>query len=116
MTAEPSRTRKLVVIDGANAIYRAFFAIPDLRAPDGSPTNAAYGFVNMLSKVVREEQPDYVVVAYDAPGGTFRHRLYPAYKAGRDATPEDLSSQIPVFDSRAMRGPRSPPYSLFPTP
>jgi DNA polymerase-1 len=96
VTAEPSPTRKLVVIDGANAIFRAFFAIPNLRAPDGSPTNAAYGFVNMLAKVVREEGPDYIAVAYDAHGGTFRHRLYPAYKAGRDATPEDLSAQIPV--------------------
>lgn len=88
--------RKLVVIDGANSIFRAFFAIPGLRSPDGRPTNAAYGFVNMLIKVVREEQPDFVAVAYDARGGTFRHRAYKDYKAGRDATPEDLSAQIPM--------------------
>ena len=56
-------TPRLVVIDGANAIYRAFFAIPNLRAPDGTPTNAAYGFVNTLVKLLRDERPDYVAVA-----------------------------------------------------
>jgi DNA polymerase-1 len=87
---------RVLLVDGTNSLYRAFFAIPPLRAPDGSPTNAAYGFVNMLSKVIREEEPDYAVVVFDAPGKTFRHRLFDAYKAGRDATPEDLSAQIPV--------------------
>jgi DNA polymerase-1 len=87
---------RVLLVDGTNSLYRAFFAIPQLRAPDGSPTNAAYGFVTMLSKVIREEQPDYAVVVFDAPGETFRHRLFDAYKAGRDATPEDLSAQFPV--------------------
>ena len=91
-----SAGRRLLVIDGANSIFRAFFAIPHLRAPDGSPTNAAYGFVNMLTKLLREENPDFVAVAYDARGGTFRHELYGDYKAGRDATPEDLAAQIPL--------------------
>ena len=62
MTAS-SDLKRLVVIDGANAIYRAFFAIPNLRAPDGTPTNAAYGFVTMLTKVLREERPTHVAVA-----------------------------------------------------
>ncbi|MFP8874071.1 MAG: DNA polymerase I [Myxococcota bacterium] len=88
--------RRLVVIDGANAIYRAFFAIPALRAPDGTPTNATLGFANMLGKVLREEEPDLVAVAFDPRGGTFRHRLFEDYKAGRDAQPEDLSAQIPL--------------------
>jgi DNA polymerase-1 len=87
---------KIVLVDGTNTLYRAFFAIPGLRAPDGSPTNAALGFVNMLGKVLREEQPDVVIVVFDARGKTFRHRLYPEYKAGREAQPEDLSAQIPV--------------------
>jgi DNA polymerase-1 len=87
---------KLLVIDGTNSLYRAFFAIPALHAPDGSPTNAAYGFVNMLGKVLREEVPDAVVVVFDARGKTFRHALYADYKAGRDAQPEDLSAQIPL--------------------
>ena len=89
-------SRKLVIIDGANTIYRAFFAIPHLRAPDGTPTNAALGFTNMLTKVLREEQPDYVAVAFDPRGKTFRHALYGEYKAGRDAQPEDLSKQFPL--------------------
>jgi DNA polymerase-1 len=87
---------KILLIDGTNALYRAFFAIPHLRAPDGRPTNAAYGFVNMLNKVVREERPDFAVVVFDAPGKTFRHRMFDAYKAGRDATPEDLLAQFPL--------------------
>jgi DNA polymerase-1 len=83
-------------VDGTNTLYRAFFALPGLRAPDGTPTNAAYGFVNMLAKVVREEQPDYLVVVFDARGRTFRHERFPEYKAHRDAQPEDLSTQIPI--------------------
>ncbi len=101
MTTHPSQppsgsSRRLVVIDGANAIYRAFFAIPNLRAPDGTPTNAAYGFATMLAKVLREERPTHVVVAMDPPGGSFRNQLYPEYKAGRDKQPEDLTAQLPL--------------------
>jgi len=87
---------RLIVIDGANAIYRAFFAIPNLRAPDGSPTGAAYGFVTMLIKVLREEKPTHIAVASDPRGGSFRRRIYPEYKAGRDAQPEDLTAQLPL--------------------
>ena len=87
---------RLVVIDGANAIYRAFFAIPNLRAPDGSPTGAAYGFVTMLLKMLREETPTHLVVASDPRGGSFRREIYPEYKAGRDAQPEDLTLQFPM--------------------
>ncbi len=85
-----------MVIDGANAIYRAFFAIPNLRSPDGTPTNAAYGFVTMLAKVIREERPTHVVVASDPRGGSFRNKLFPEYKAGRDKQPEDLTVQFPI--------------------
>jgi len=93
--SSPARAR-LVVVDGANAIYRAFFAIPSLRAPDGTPTNAAYGFATMLAKVIREERPTHVVVAMDPPGGSFRNAIFPEYKAGRDKQPEDLTAQIPL--------------------
>ncbi len=86
----------VVLIDGTNTLYRAFFAIPGLRAPDGTPTNAAHGFVSMLAKVVREECPDYLIVVFDARGKTFRHERYSEYKATRDAQPEDLSAQIPI--------------------
>ena len=90
--------RRLVVIDGANSIYRAFFALPaSLRAPDGTPTNALLGFANMLTRLIREESPTWVVVAFDPRGGSFRNRLFEGYKANRDAQPEDLSVQIPLL-------------------
>ena len=92
----PSSSEHWLLVDGTNTLYRAFFAIPGLRAPDGTPTNAAYGFVNTLAKVLREERPDRVIVVFDARGKTFRHELFADYKAGRDAQPEDLSAQIPL--------------------
>ncbi len=95
-SSQPSAPSKIVLVDGTNSLYRAFFAIPGLRAPGGFPTNAAYGFVNMLAKVLREEEPDAVIVVFDARGKTFRHELYAGYKAGRDAQPEDLSAQFPL--------------------
>ncbi len=88
--------RRLVLIDAANCLYRAFFAIPSLRASDGFPTNALHGFVSMLRKVMREEQPEAVAVCFDPRGKSFRHELYPDYKATRDSQPEDLSAQMPV--------------------
>jgi len=94
--SQPGAPSKIVLVDGTNSLYRAFFAIPGLRAPGGFPTNAAYGFVNMLAKVLREEEPDAVIVVFDARGKTFRHELYAGYKAGRDAQPEDLSAQFPL--------------------
>jgi DNA polymerase-1 len=87
----------LVVVDAANCLYRAFFAIPPLRASDGTPTNAAYGFVNMLMKALREERPDHVVVVFDARGASDgRRAIFADYKAQRDAQPEDLTRQIPL--------------------
>jgi DNA polymerase-1 len=94
--SEPCPPARVLIVDGTNTLYRAFFAIPGLRAPDGTPTNAAYGFVNMLGKLVREERPDFLVVVFDARGRTFRHERYPEYKAHREAQPEDLSAQIPL--------------------
>ncbi len=88
--------KRLVVIDGANAIFRAFFGIPGLRGPDGSPTNAVLGFTNILHKIIREESPDYIAVAMDPKGGSFRNEIYKEYKANRDATPEDLIVQFPL--------------------
>jgi DNA polymerase-1 len=88
---------RLVVIDAANCFYRAFFAIPPLRTSSGFPTNALLGFTNMLRKVIREEQPDGVVIAMDPAGGSFRKELYPEYKANREAQPEDLRAQFSVL-------------------
>lgn len=87
---------RLVVVDGANMIYRAFFALPPLRSPKGVPTHAALGFVTQLLKALRAESPDHVVVVMDAPGKSFRAELHPGYKATRDRQPEDLSAQIPL--------------------
>jgi DNA polymerase-1 len=87
---------RILIVDGTNTLYRAFFAIPGLRAPDGTPTNAAYGFVNTLQKLTREESPDCAIVVFDPRGKTRRHALFAEYKAGRDAQPEDLSAQFPL--------------------
>lgn len=86
--------RVLLVVDGSSYLYRAFHALPPLEAPDGRPTGAIYGVVNMLNRLQRDEQPTRVAVVFDAPGPTFRDRLYAAYKANRAAMPEDLSAQI----------------------
>jgi DNA polymerase-1 len=86
-----------VLVDGTNALYRAFFApMTDLRATDGTPTKAVLVFTNMLLKTLREESPDYCVVVFDARGKTFRHEAYREYKAGREAQPEDLAVQFPL--------------------
>ncbi len=97
MSAGPAvAPSRILLVDGTNSLYRAFFALPPLRAPDGTPTHAAYGFINMLTKVIREEAPDCVVVVFDARGPTFRHELYGDYKANREAQPEDLAVQFPI--------------------
>jgi DNA polymerase-1 len=87
---------RLVVVDAANTLYRAFFALPPLRNAEGFPTHAVLGFANMLRKVIREERPDALVVVQDPPGGSFRGQIYADYKATRDAQPEDLGVQLPV--------------------
>jgi DNA polymerase-1 len=89
--------RRLVLIDAANCLYRAFFApFPPLRTSDGTPTKAVYVFANMLRKLLREERPDAVAVVMDPPGGSFRREIYADYKATRDAQPEELTAQFPL--------------------
>ena len=94
MTDQPQR---LYLIDGSSYIYRAYFAIRHLSNSKGFATNAVYGFVNMLLKVVREQAPDHLAVVFDARGPTFRKEIYPEYKANRVQMPEDLVPQIPVI-------------------
>ena len=89
--------RKTYLIDGSSYIYRAFYALPDLSTRDGTPTNAVYGFVNMLLKIIRDERPDRLAVIFDAKGPTFRKKIYPEYKANRKAMPEELVPQIPLI-------------------
>jgi len=94
-----SKRNTLYLIDGSSYIFRAFFGVrQQLSTSKGFPTNALYGFINMLQKVIREEKPDYLVVAFDSPDKTFRHKIYPNYKANRDAPPEELSRQFPYFE------------------
>jgi DNA polymerase I len=85
------------LIDGNSYVYRAFYAIRDLSNSKGFPTNAIYGFTTMLMKIIREKKPDGIVVSFDSPVPTERHRLYEAYKAHRPETPADLIKQVPYI-------------------
>jgi len=85
----------LFLIDGTNYIYRAFYAIRGLSNSRGFPTNAIYGFTNMLMKLCHDWGPDYIAVVFDAKGPTFRHKAYDQYKANRRAMPDELRPQIP---------------------
>lgn len=84
----------LYLIDGSSYIYRAYYAIRHLSSPKGFPTNALYGFIQMLLKVVKDQKPDHLAVVFDAGRQTFRNEIYPLYKANRSAMPDDLRLQI----------------------
>ncbi|WP_414040593.1 DNA polymerase I [Acidithiobacillus sp. M4-SHS-6] len=86
-----------ILVDASSFLYRAFHALPDLRAPDRLPTGAIFGVANMLRRLMKDYPSDEIIVVFDAPGGTFRDRLYPQYKAQRSAMPEDLRAQIPLL-------------------
>ena len=88
---------KLVLIDGNSLLNRAFYATPVFTTKDGLPTNAVFGFVKLLLKIVSDKKPTHIVVAFDVHAPTFRHELYDSYKAGRKPMPEDLSKQFPVL-------------------
>ena len=85
---------KLLLVDGSSYLYRAFHALPDLRSSDGRPTGAIFGVLNMLQKLIRSERPNYLSVIFDTPVKTFRHEIFPEYKANRQKTPDDLIAQI----------------------
>ncbi|MGE5300814.1 MAG: DNA polymerase I [Acidobacteriota bacterium] len=87
----------LYLIDGNSYVYRAFYAIKSLTNSKGFPTNAIYGFTNMLLKIIREKKPDGLAVSFDSPALTERHRLYGEYKAQRPETPSDLVAQLPYI-------------------
>lgn len=88
---------KLVLIDGHSILNRAFYGVPDLSNSAGLHTNAVYGFLNILFKILEEEQPDYLAVAFDVHAPTFRHEIYQAYKGTRKPMPEELREQVPVM-------------------
>jgi len=92
-----SQNEKLVLIDGNSLLYRSYYAIRFLTNSKGFPTNAIYGFVTTLRKLIAEENPDYLAVVFDTKGPTIRHQLYTDYKANRKPMPEDLVVQVPVL-------------------
>lgn len=90
-------SKKLVLIDGHSILNRAFFGLPDLTNSEGLHTNAVYGFLNILFKILEEEQPDYLTVAFDVHAPTFRHKMYEAYKGTRGPMEDSLRQQVPLM-------------------
>ena len=88
--------RNILLIDGNNLMFRAYYALPPLRSLSGKLCNAVYGFCNMLIGAIEQHHPDYILVAFDKGKKTFRHKLFADYKAQRHPTPEDLISQFPL--------------------
>lgn len=88
---------KLVLIDGNSIMNRAFYGVPELTNKDGLHTNAVYGFLNIMFKVMEEEEPSHMMVAFDEKAPTFRHKMYKDYKGTRKAMPEELQEQMPVI-------------------
>jgi DNA polymerase-1 len=99
--------KTLVLVDGSSYLYRAYHAMPDLRGPDGEPTGALYGIVNMLRRMRKDVTAEYSACVFDAKGKTFRDDWYPEYKAHRPPMPDDLAKQIePIhFAVRALGWP-----------
>ncbi|MDF2547013.1 MAG: polA [Anaerosolibacter sp.] len=90
-------SNKMVIIDGNSLINRAYYALPLLSSKSGDYTNAVYGFVNMLYKIMDDYKPDYISVAFDRKAPTFRHVEYEEYKAGRKKMPSELAQQLPLL-------------------
>lgn len=88
---------KLMILDGNSIVNRAYYGVRPLNAPDGAPTNAIYGFVAILQRLLEEQQPQAVCVSFDLKAPTFRHQQYEAYKAQRKGMPEELAAQMPVL-------------------
>ena len=90
-------SKKIVLIDGHSILNRAFYGVPDLTNSEGLHTNAIYGFLNILFKILEEEKPEYLTVAFDVHAPTFRHEMYAAYKGTRKPMMEELRQQVPVM-------------------
>lgn len=100
-----SKPPTLLLVDGSSYLYRAFHALPPLTNSRGEPTGAVYGVLNMLSKNIKEQAPDYVGIVFDAPGKTFRDDLFAEYKAQREPMPDDLRRQTrPLLEAVAAQG------------
>src|SRR5207248_10406719 len=88
---------RMYLIDAHSLIFQVFHAIPAMSSPTGLPTNALFGFTRDLLFLRNEKKPDYLIVAFDEPGPTFRDHIYPEYKANRSAMPDDLQPQLPMI-------------------
>ena len=88
---------KLVLIDGHSILNRAFYGVPDLTNSEGLHTNAVYGFLNIMFKILEEEKADHLAVAFDLKEPTFRHQMYEAYKGTRKPMPEELHEQVALM-------------------
>jgi DNA polymerase-1 len=89
-----SKSPPFILVDGSSYLFRAYHALPDLSNSQGEPTGAIVGVLNMLRRLIGDYNPDYMVVIFDAPGGSFRNDIYPEYKANRPPMPDDLRGQI----------------------
>ena len=89
--------KKLVLIDGNSIINRAFYGIPTLTNSEGIHTNAIYGFLNIMFKILKEEEPTHLAIAFDLKAPTFRHKMYEAYKGTRKPMPDELREQVPLL-------------------
>ncbi|HOL22551.1 MAG TPA: 5'-3' exonuclease, partial [bacterium] len=87
----------IYLIDGSALIYRSFYAIRDLRTSTGKPTNAVYGFISSILKILRDKKPEYLCILYDLKVPTMRHISFADYKAQRKPMPEELVEQIPAI-------------------
>ena len=87
--------KKLILIDGNSLLFRAYFAMRPMVTSKGLHTQGIFAFINMLNKIIKDYEPDYMAVAFDMKEKTFRHERYEAYKAGRQQTPIELLSEIP---------------------
>ena len=97
MKYEETSAKKILMIDGHGLAFRGFYALPEMNAPDGTPTNAVLGFMNMLLKAVDEWSPDCIGLFFDPKGPTARKELYEDYKAGRKPTPDAFKAQMPLI-------------------
>lgn len=95
-------SNKIVLIDGHSIINRAFYGVPELTNSQGLHTNGIYGFLNIMFKILEEEQPDYLTVAFDVHAPTFRHEIYKEYKGTRKPMPQELREQVPVMKQMLM--------------
>lgn len=92
-----NQKKKLYLIDGQGLVYRAFFALPKLTTTNGKIINAAYGFTLVLMRLLQEQKPDGIIIAFDTPKPTFRHKQYAQYKAQREKMPQELIEQLPII-------------------